>query len=128
MAGDLLTKFRETGATSSEPTEYVAFAGKDSPSYLDIRRVAAASHTPFYNYLCNVPYDRQFETSFFIQYPFMVVKVQGRNLREVYFAVQNRKASYIQEYDPGKWPNPPNDKAPFIEVIEIEMRGENKNT
>jgi hypothetical protein len=36
-------------------------------------------------------------------------------------ALQMGTADFIQEYDPDKWPKPKDEKAPFIESIQITM-------
>jgi hypothetical protein len=53
----------------------------------------------------------------------MSVLVRGRNLQEIVFAIQNNMAVYIQEFDPDRWPKPKDDKAPFIENIDVQMHG-----
>jgi hypothetical protein len=131
MADDLLAQFRRTGATSvdgakppSVPQEYVAFAAKDRSQYLDIRLARPPYHSPRNHLLVNVAYDGPFGTNFLVTYTTMNVLVRGSNLQEVVFAIQNQMAAYIQEFDPDKWPRPKNEKAPFIESIEIHFHGD----
>jgi hypothetical protein len=127
MGDDLLAQFRRTPATSASgprppvPDEYVAFAAKDKAQFLDIRLVRPPYHSPRNNLLVNVAYDGPFGTNFLVTYTTMNVLVRGRNLQEVVFAVQNLMAIYIQEFDPDRWSRPKNDKAPFIESIEIHF-------
>jgi hypothetical protein len=130
MGDELLAQFRRTGATSgSTPrppasNEYVAFAAKDKSQFLDIRRIRPPYQSPRNNLLVNVAHDGPFGTNFLVNYTTMNVLVRGRNLQEVVFAIQNLMAVYIQEFDPDKWPKPKNDKAPFIESIEIHFHGD----
>jgi hypothetical protein len=131
MADDLLAQFRRTGATSvggaklpSVPKEYVAFAAKDRSQYLDIRLARPPYHSPRNNLLVNVAHDGPFGTNFLVTYTTMSVLVKGCNLQELVFAIQNQMAAYIQEFDPHKWPKLKNEKAPFIESIEIHFHGD----
>ena len=139
MADDLLAQFRRTATSGSAvrpptappvPEEYVAFAAKDRAQYLDIRLTTPPYHSPRNNLLINVAHDGPMGTNFLVTYTTMSVMVGGRNLQEIVFAIQNHMAGYIQEFDPDKWQKPKNDKAPFIESIEIhfhsEMTGVNK--
>jgi hypothetical protein len=128
MADDLLVQFRRTSATSAgkppaAPEEYVAFAGKDRAQYLDIRLAMPPHHSPRNNLLLNVAHDGALGTNFLLTYTIMSVLVRGRNLQEVVFAIQNHMAVYIQEFDPDRWPKPKDDKAPFIENIDVQMHG-----
>jgi hypothetical protein len=128
MADDLLAQFRRTSATSAGrppavPEEYVAFAGKDKALYLDIRLAKPPHHSPRNNLLLNVAHDGAYGTNFLLTYTIMSVLVRGRNLQEVVFAIQNHMAVYIQEFDRDRWPKPKDDKAPFIENIDVQMHG-----
>jgi hypothetical protein len=133
MADDLLAQFRRTATSGSAvkpppappaSEEYVAFAAKDKTLYLDIRLARPPYHSPRNNLLVNVAHDGPFGTNFLVTYTTVSVLVRGRNLQEVVFAIQNHMAGYIQEFDPDKWPKPINDKAPFIERIEIQFHGD----
>ena len=131
MADDLLAQFRRTSATSAgagkpppAPEEYVAFAAKDKAQYLDIRPVRPPYQSPRNNLLINVAHDGPMGTNFLITYTTMSVLVQGSNLQEIVFAIQNNMAAYIQEFDPDKWTKPKNDKAPLIESIKVHFHAD----
>ena len=134
MGDDLLSQLRRSAATSASagkpppapaaPEEYVAFTAKDRVQFLDIRLARPPYHSPRNNLLVNVAHDGPSDTNFLVTYTTMSVLVLGRNLQEVVRAIQNFMAVYIQEFDPDKWPRPKNDKAPFIERIEIHFHGD----
>ena len=121
MADDLLAQFRRTSATSDSETEYVAFLGNDNPVYLDIRPASGPENSPVYQGLVNVVNDREAGTFFILVYAFMLVAVRGRNLQDVVTPIKRKRVSFIQQYDPKRWPMPKNDKAPIIESIEIQV-------
>jgi hypothetical protein len=127
MMSDPLAKFRPIPGSSSgapgEPTEYVAFVGKDKPLYLDIRRANDPAHSPKYQFYLNTFYDDLKGTNFVIFYSFMVVRVTGRNLTDMIKAVKDEKCAFIQEFDPERWPMPKDEKTPFISSIMITMEG-----
>ena len=129
MGDDPLAQYRKTppaqtsAGTPKGPEEYVAFAGKDKPLYLEIRRAMAPTRSPRNTLLLDVSFDGPFGTNFALSYTFMVVLVRGRNLQDMIFAIQNNMAAYIQEFDPDRWGTPKNEKAAFIESIVIHMMG-----
>jgi hypothetical protein len=103
------------------PEEYVAFDAKDKVERLSIRLADRQARTPSYGYLLDIAHDEP-GTSFMLYYSFMMlVLVEGRNLRPVIMAVQMGTAEFIQEYDPARWAKPKDEKAPFIESIQITM-------
>ncbi len=131
---DVLARFRAkpiaSAASASAPLaafeppkreEYVAFAAKDSVARLRIRRASdEPTNSPSYGLVLNVIYDRQ-GTHIILVYSLLMVLLRGRNLQQLVFALENEKADFIQEYDAKRWP-PPDDKAAFIESIEIADR------
>lgn len=137
MVDDLLERFRRgipspgAGAApipAKAPAapareEYVAFKGKDKTPFLDIRMVKPPFQSPRYNLLVNVAHDGAFGTTFMMTFTTMSVLVRGRNLQDIVLAIQNGMAAFIQEFDGDKWPRPTNEKAPFIENIEVHFHG-----
>jgi hypothetical protein len=102
------------------PDEYVAFDAKDKVDRLQIRQANAQARSPGYGYLLDIAHDGPYGTNFVLYYSFMMmVLVEGRNLQPVVMALQMGTADFIQEYDPDKWPMPKDEKAPFIESIQI---------
>jgi hypothetical protein len=103
------------------PEEYMAFDAKDKVERLSIRQADRQARTPSYGYLLDIAHDEP-GTSFMLYYSFMMmVLVEGRNLRPVIMAIQMGTAEFIQEYDPARWVKPKDEKAPFIESIQITM-------
>jgi hypothetical protein len=140
MADNFLNQLRRQAATSgaqgktppvtppppSPPAreEYVAFAAKDKTLFLDIRLAKPPFQSPRNTLLVNVAHDGPSGTNFLVTYTTMSILVQGRNLQEIVYAIQNLQAAYIQEFDPDRWLKPENNKAPFIESIEVHFHGD----
>ena len=104
------------------PDEYLAFDAKDKVDRLQIRQANAQARSPGYGYLLDIAHDGPYGTNFVLYYSFMMmVLVEGRNLQPVVMALQMGTADFIQEFDPDKWPKPKDEKAPFIESIQITM-------
>ena len=123
---DPLAKFRDKSKPPAmpkveEPEEYVAFKGRDTVERLDIHSTKNPSHSPIYGQLLNVIYDRIKFTNFILHYQFVMVMVEGRNLRPVIQAIKKGRADFIQEFDPKQWAKPTDQNAPFIELIEIDV-------
>lgn len=125
---DPLARFRRAGTGPSEPREdeatpaggrerYEAFGTKDRLRALDIlmRRVGCS---PTYNYLIDVSWTLETETSFIVLFSHLAVTVRGRNLGEVVKALRLRKCEFIQQFNPDRHEHPSED-APVIEAIEI---------
>jgi hypothetical protein len=100
---------------------YKAFDSKDKLVCLEIRRVRGTTHCPTYAYLLNVAYDFEVYTAIEVSFPFMRVRVSGRNLRELVTALKLRKCEYIQEFHSGEHERPGEDQ-PLIESITVEWR------
>ena len=129
MAHDPLAPYRKTPVQSSGGTvpptgveEYEAFGTKDKVRRLRIRSLAAPVNAPGYNILLNIIYDGQQCTHFILVYSVLVVRVQGRNLQKLVYAIENEMADYIQEFDPDRWEKPKDETAPFIESIEVVVQ------
>lgn len=125
---DPLARFRRSGAAASESRQeeaapaggrerYEAFGTKDRLRALDIlmKRVGCS---PTYNYLIDVSWTLETETSFILLFSHLAVTVRGRNLGEVVKALRLRKCEFIQEFNPARH-DPPADDAPLIEAIEV---------
>ncbi len=126
---DPLAQFRKrpigSGAATQPPVGsdgYVAFDAKDKVDRLKIRRANDPTRSPGYAYLLDVVYDGAFGTNFVLVYTFLMVLVRGRNLQTVITALEMGTADYIQEFDPERWQKPKDDKAPFIESIEVVVQ------
>jgi hypothetical protein len=102
--------------------EYIAFDAKDKVDRLKIRRANDPTRSPGYAYLLDVVYDGTYGTNFVLVYTFMMVLVRGRNLQPVVMALEMGTADFIQEFDPERWEKPKDDKAPFIESIEVVVQ------
>lgn len=126
---DPLAQFRKkpigSGAETSPPAggdEYVAFDAKDKVERLKINRANHPTRSPGYAYLLDVVYDGQFGTNFVLVYTFMMILVRGRNLQGVVTGLQMGTVDFIQEFDPERWALPKDDKAPFIESVEVVVQ------
>jgi len=124
---DPLAQFRKkpAGATEpppGEPEGYVAFGTKDKVERLRIRRAFAPTRSPGYAYLLDIAYDGPFGTNFVLVYTFLMVLVRGKNLQPVVMALESGTADFIQEFDSDKWERPKDEKAPFIESIEVVVK------
>ena len=108
--------------TPKEPEGYVAFDAKDKVDRLKIRRANDPTRAPGYAYLLDVVYDGPFGTNFVLVYTFLMVLVKGRNLQPVIMALEMATADFIQEFDADKWKMPKDEKAPFIESIEVVVQ------
>ncbi len=129
MADDPLAPFRKEGSTAAPARErpsapasgrepYVAFQTKDRPRALDIFCKDGSGHSATYNYLLYASWDRQAHASFFLVYGALMVKVTGRNLKEVVQALRLRKCELLREFSPAEHDPPPAD-APVIDSIEV---------
>ena len=125
---DPLAQFRKRPSgvtappTGEGPELYAAFGAKDRVERLKIRRAQAPTRSPGYAYLLDMAYDGPFGTNFVLVYTFMIVLVRGRNLQSLIMALETSTADFIQEFDPDKWEKPKDDKAPFIESIEVVVK------
>jgi hypothetical protein len=128
---DPLAEFRRPGDRRGEKPRgplspdslkaYQAFDAKDKLLSLDIRSVLAPTHSPTYAYLLNVVFDYEYYTGFMLYFTFMVVKVRGKNLKEVITAIKMRKCEFIQDFHPGEH-RPPKSGEALIESIVVEWR------
>jgi hypothetical protein len=109
-------------APPETPEGYVAFDAKDKVDRLKIRRANATTRSPGYAYLLDVVYDGAYGTNFVLVYTFLMVMVRGSNLQPVVTALQMGTADFIQEFDADRWQIPKDDKAPFIESIEVVVQ------
>ena len=130
MRDDLLSQYRKTPPAPgggkvppSEAEEYAAFGTKDKVLRLRIRSLAEPVHSPGYNILLDVVYDGQKGTNFMLVYTVLAVLVQGKNLQNAVFAIENGKADFIQEFDADRWEKPKDANAAFIESIQIKVTG-----
>ena len=123
---DPLAQFRKRPAGTSADTpppkssdEYVAFDAKDKVDRLKIRRANDPTRSPGYAYLLDIVYDGPYGTNFVLVFTFLMVLVRGKNLQSVVMALEMGTVDFIQEFDPERWQVPSDEKAPFIESIEV---------
>jgi hypothetical protein len=126
---DPLAQFRKKplGASADTPPpkgedEYVAFDAKDKVDRLKIRRANDPTRSPGYAYLLDVVYDGSYGTNFVLVFTFLMVLVRGKNLQPVILALEMGTADFIQEFDADRWQKPKDEKAPFIESIEVVVQ------
>ena len=125
---DPLAQYRRTSTStvggvppSKESGEYVAFGTKDKVHRLRIRSASSLTHSPGYNLLLDVIYDGDFGTNFVLVYTVLMVRVEGKNLQKLVFAIENGMADFIQEFDAERWPKPADAAAPLIQSIEVKV-------
>lgn len=126
---DPLAHFRKKPvgvAGSTQPPvggdEYVAFDAKDKVDRLKIRPANNPTRSPGYAYLLDVVYDGSYGTNFVLVYTFLMVLVRGKNLQLITTGLEMGTVDYIQEFDPERWQKPADEKAPFIESIEVVVQ------
>lgn len=126
---DPLAQYRKTPIGSAAGTkppmgtdEYVAFDAKDKVERLKIRRANDPARSPGYAYLLDVVSDGPYGTNFVLVYTFLMVLVRGKNLQNVVMALEMGTAEFIQEFDPDRWQKPTDERAPFIESIEVVVQ------
>ncbi len=132
---DPLAQFRKKplipGAQMKPPIgtdEYVAFDAKDKVDRLKIRRANDPTRSPGYAYLLDIVYDGTYGTNFVLVYTFLMVLVRGKNLQGLTSALEMGTVDFIQEFDPDRWQAPRDDKAPFIESIEVVVQENGSNS
>jgi len=127
--GDPLAEFRKkpVGPATQTPSpkgvdEYVAFDAKDKVDRLRIRRANDPTRSPGYAYLLDIVYDGPYGTNFVLVYTFLMVMVIGKNLQHLITALEMGTVDFIQEFDPDRWEKPTDEKAPFIESIDVVVQ------
>jgi hypothetical protein len=102
---------------------YIAFGLRENPNRLYIRKAQRAERSPLYGSLLDVVFDADKGLDIVLIYSFLIVTVTGRNLRDLAVAIAERTVGHIQEFDPAKWPHPTDEKAAFIESIDLMKQG-----
>jgi hypothetical protein len=127
---DPLAQFRRSGSPVTETgapdapkntggkEAYAAFGSKDRVKAIDIFCKDGSGHSPTYNYLLYVSWDRKRYTQLLLVFSFLMVKVTGRNLHDVVQALRLRKCECLCEFDPAEHQAPADD-APYIASIEV---------
>jgi hypothetical protein len=115
--------FMVKATTAKKAGEYQAFATCKKAGRLKIHRAMAPARSPKYSCLLDIAYDGPYGTNFVLVYEFMIVLVRGKNLQKVIAAIQNDTADFIQECDPDLWKHPTDKNAPFIESVEVVIKG-----
>jgi hypothetical protein len=107
-----------TAPAGNEP--YIAFATKDKLGRFDIRTKDGLSHSPAYNYLLDVSYDRRAYTSVLLVLSFMLVRIRGKNLKPLIDAIKLHTCEFIAEFDGQEYDAPTDRDAPYVERIVIQ--------
>jgi hypothetical protein len=131
MTDDILAPFRKAPlapASAAAPpegkAEYVAFGTKDNVSGLRIRRRDFLTYATGYNFLLVAAYDDDRGTVIMLNFSFMKVKIEGKNLQNLVHAINAKKAEFVMEFDPDRWAEPTDANAPFITSIEVKITSE----
>ena len=90
---------------------------------LEIRRVLGETHAPSYRYLMDVAFNGQYGTELLLVYSFLIVKIKGKNLQPVTYAILEGRCSCIQDFHPNEFA-PPQGNEPVIESIEFPTESE----
>lgn len=128
MSSDLLQRFR--GGSPSDKVlsgparvTYQAFRRSDARiQRLKVRPRARAWERMHYGYLQRIVEDSIYGTQLGLVFTFAVVILQGRNLQAVAEAIDAEQCEFVQQFDPSRWEEPSDPKAPFIESIEIHVQ------
>jgi hypothetical protein len=130
MTDDILAPYRKTPpapasrVAAPQPPgkgDYVAFSAKKQVPCLRIRRVNYLTYAIGYNILLINTYDDDKGETILLFFSVMRVRIKGRNLQELVYALNNKSADYVMEFDPDRWVMPTDPNAPFIESIEVKI-------
>ena len=132
MQDDILAPYRKTplaapASTATAPkgkAEYAAFGTKDNVPTLRIRRRDFLTYATAYNFLLVAAYDDDRGTIIMLNFSFMKVKIEGRNLQNLVHAINSKKVEFIMEFDPDRWAEPTDANAAFIGSIEVKITGD----
>ncbi len=119
-----LDKYRkptEQPKTPGEDDAYVAHHTSAQARRLRIRRRKEACSAPAYAHLIDVLSDRETGKEISLIFTHAYVAIKGRNLQEIADQLAAEMIDWIEEYDPKRWPKPPEGEA-FIESIEYTTR------
>ena len=134
MTNDPFAQFRKSPRAPGPPeppegpVEYQAFSAKNKVRRLRIHDGPDSTSSPGYNILVNVWSNGKLGTSIVLVYTIMTVFVQGKNLQKLVLALEDDMASYIQPFDPERWPAPNEENAAFIESIVVKVGGDALDT
>lgn len=85
------------------------------------------THAPSYRYLMDIAFNGQYGTEIVLVYSFLMVKIRGRNLQPVIYAILESRCDFIQDFDAREFVKPTDPKQPVIENIEITTGREDKD-
>jgi hypothetical protein len=126
MAEDILAEFRRPGDPPPPPKEtgpepYEAFKAVNRRQIrVHIRPVGSPGERMTYGYLHRIVDDEGQDEQLALVFSFAVVILRGRNLYAVAEALDEERCQWVQQWDPERWPMPPQDK-PLIESIAIHV-------
>jgi hypothetical protein len=126
---DPLAQFRRDKGSSGESStpygsdDYEAFKAVDRRQIrLAVRPTNHAWERVPYGYLLRVVEDGIYGTELCLVYTFAVFVILGRNLSGIADAIADERCEFVQEYDPSRWAMPTDEKAPFVESIEVHVQ------
>ena len=124
---DNFDKFRSSLASSkilSGPDRVVYAAHKETNKYLYRLKIRPKDHSwerLSYGQLLRIVEDGLYGEMILLVYSMALVIVEGRNLQSVTDAIDNHTCEFIQAFDERRWPEPTDEKAPFISSISIHV-------
>lgn len=103
----------------SAPEQYEAFKAVNRRQIrVHIRPVGQPGERMTYGYLHRIVDDEGRQEQLALVFMFAVVILRGRNLYAIADALDEERCQFVQQYDPTRWPMPPQDK-PLVESIGI---------
>lgn len=127
-----LDKFRRNAGSPSNagkiltgpgPTPYEAYKASNKRQFrLKIRPAIRAWERMTYGYLTHIVEDGIYGTELALVFTFSVVVMKGRNLQQIAEAIDAETCEFIQQFDPDRWTEPTDPKAPFISEITIHVQ------
>lgn len=115
-----------TGQATTGLKPYKAFEIRErAAERLEIRRVLGETHAPSYRYLMDVSFNGQYGTELLLVYSFLIVKIKGKNLQPVIYAILEGRCHCIQDFHPNEFASPQANE-PVIESIAFAPESEGK--
>jgi hypothetical protein len=81
-----------------------------------------------YDALLRIEEDQFYGKAIGLYFTFAVVLIKGRNLQSIADAIDVHQCEYVQEFDSQRWPEPTDEKAPFISELWVEMIGSHRTS
>lgn len=121
---EALKNKRAATKNDGELEEYEAFRiGQRRQNRLEIRQCLSPHHTPSYFHLLDIIPNGFFGTEIVLIYTFLIVEIQGKNLRPLYDSLKAGNCEYIQDFHENVF-LPADPKKPFIDSIKVTSKNQ----